>query len=234
MLPLISLVVAAYVLGAVPFGVLISRAKGVDLSQIGSGNVGATNVGRALGKKWAITVFLLDLAKGLAPTLLARTLTDNHWLWYLVGLATVAGHCASPFLHFKGGKGVATSLGMVFGASPLVAASGFLIFGIVFAIKRYVSLSSIVGVGLAVAVAAILRDWVYVGIGSLLFLFVLYTHRANIRRLLNGTEPKFKFKKEEKKPEDDDDGGMAMAASVPVGPSPRSGSIAQEPPIGGG
>jgi glycerol-3-phosphate acyltransferase PlsY len=108
-----------------------------------------------------------------------------------VGLAAVAGHCASPFLRFKGGKGIATSLGMVFGASPLVAASGFIIFALVLTISRYVSLSSIVAVGCSVAVGALLKDWVYVGIGSVLFVFVIYTHRANIRRLLDGTENRF-------------------------------------------
>jgi acyl phosphate:glycerol-3-phosphate acyltransferase len=194
---LAGLFVAAYVLGAVPFGVLITRALGVDVTKIGSGNIGATNVARAVGKKWAILVFLLDVMKGFAPVFATRYVDPREWVWYLVGLAAVAGHCASPFLKFKGGKGVATSLGMAFGASPLVATGGLLVFAVLFAITRYVSLSSIVGVGLAVVFAAVLKDWVYVGIGSALFAFVLYTHRANIGRLMNGTENRFEFKKKD-------------------------------------
>ncbi|HVT12666.1 MAG TPA: glycerol-3-phosphate 1-O-acyltransferase PlsY [Fimbriimonadaceae bacterium] len=226
---LASLIVVAYLLGAVPFGVLITRAKGVDVTRVGSGNIGATNVARAIGKWWAIVVFLLDLMKGCAPVLVARTLTGNEWLWYAVGLAAIAGHCASPFLRFKGGKGVATSLGMVFGASPIVAAGGFSVFIVLFAFSRWVSLSSIVAVGSSVLIGASLRDWPYTAIGSLLFLFVLYTHRENIKRLRNGTEPKFIFKKG--KPKDDDEGGAAsMVAATPRGPAPRSGTALQEPP----
>ena len=235
---LACLFVAAYFLGAVPFGVLITRAKGVDITKVGSGNVGATNVGRAIGKTWAIIVFLLDVFKGCAPVIATRFLVPDspRWVWYLVGIAAVAGHCASPFLRFKGGKGVASSLGMVFGAAPIVAGSAFLIWGVIFLITRYVSLASIIGVGCAVVIAAIVQDWVYVGFGSLLFLFVLYTHRTNIQRLRNGTEPKFTFGgKPPPKDNDEDDGGLAMASARPVNPSPRSGSTAQDlPPMGGG
>lgn len=232
---LACLFVASYILGAIPFGVLITRAKGVDVTKIGSGNIGATNVARAIGTGWAVVVFLLDLMKGLAPVLAARSLDGREWIWYLVGIAAIAGHCASPFLHFKGGKGVATSLGMVFGASPLVASAGFGVFIVLFVITRFVSFSSIVGVFTAVAFAALLHDWVYVGIGSVLFLFVLYTHRANIQRLRSGTEPKFSFKKKKpEKPGEDDDGGLAMASAAPLGPKPRMGSAAQEPPPAGG
>lgn len=213
---LACLVVAAYFLGAVPFGVIITRAKGVDVTKIGSGNTGATNVARAIGKEWAGLVFLLDVMKGFAPAFFARSLTSSEWLWYAVGVAAIAGHCASPFLRFKGGKGVATSLGMVFGASPIVAGSGFAIFIVVFLICRYVSLSSIIAVGSSVFVAAALRDWPYTTIGSLLFLFVLYTHRKNIQRLRNGTEPKFRFKKDEpppNPPKDREEGTVEMAGA---------------------
>ncbi|MFI5385967.1 MAG: glycerol-3-phosphate 1-O-acyltransferase PlsY [Fimbriimonadales bacterium] len=200
---LACLFIAAYILGAVPFGVLIGRAKGVDITKVGSGNIGATNVGRAIGKGWAVLVFLLDVMKGLAPVLLARSIDDDRWMWYLVGLAAVAGHCASPFLRFKGGKGVATSLGIVFGASPIAAAGGFAVFLVLFPITGYVSLSNIIAVGCAVIVGAIIRDWTYVEVGTLIFLFVLYTHRANIKRLRDGTEPKFKIKRDEQKDKKD-------------------------------
>lgn len=202
---LAGLFVASYLLGAVPFGVLVARSQGADLTKIGSGNIGATNVKRALGMKWAILVFLLDVGKGFGPTFAARAVDHRAWVWYLVGLAAIAGHCASPFLRFKGGKGIATSLGMVFGASPLVAASGFAIFIVMLTLSRYVSLSSIVAVGCAVIVALLLKDWVYVGTGSALFLFVIYTHRANIQRLRNGTENRFDFRKPRPKPPEEDE-----------------------------
>lgn len=204
---LAGLFVVAYLLGAVPFGVLLCRSKGIDVTQIGSGNVGATNVARALGWRWALPIFVLDMLKGFGPAFAARSMDQREWVWYLMGLAAIAGHCASPFLRFKGGKGVATSLGMVFGASPLVAASGFGMFIVLFWFTRYVSLSSIVAVGCSVIAGACFRDWIYVGIGSLLFVFVLFTHRANIKRLRDGTEPKFKFKKKDPPEPPAPDGG---------------------------
>jgi len=227
---LACLFISAYVLGAVPFGVLIARAHGVDLTAIGSGNIGATNVKRALGLGWATLVFLLDMLKGFGPVMLARSVDEREWIWYLVGIAAVAGHCASPFLRFRGGKGVATSLGMVFAGSPIVAGSAFGVFVILLAITRFVSLSSVVGVGSAILVAALLRDWVYVGIGTLLFMFVLYTHRGNIRRLLSGTESRFSLKKDRPPDKPESDRGTDFAAGRPTGPTPRAGTAVQEPP----
>jgi glycerol-3-phosphate acyltransferase PlsY len=215
---LAGLFCGAYLLGAVPFGVLVARAHGVDPRLVGSGNVGATNVKRAIdsaggrGLLWAIIVFLLDLIKGLAPTLAARfLLPGQELLWFAVGVAAVAGHCASPFLGFKGGKGVATSLGMVFGASWIAAAGGFGTFLLLLALTRYVSLSSIVAVAMSVAVAILLPDWPYVGVGSLILLFVLYTHRANIQRLRDGTESKFSLKKVTPKDDEDRDASAGGA-----------------------
>ena len=193
---LACLFVVAYLLGAVPFGFLIARGKGVDVTKIGSGNIGATNVSRAIGKGWATLVFLLDMMKGFVPVFCARSLSDHEWVWYLVGLTAIAGHCASPFLKFKGGKGISTSLGIVLGGSPIIAAVGFAVFVIALLTTQYVSVTSIVSVGSSVVIGALLQDWTYVGIGSLLFLFVLFTHRANVRRLRDGTEPKFRFKKD--------------------------------------
>lgn len=226
------LFVAAYLLGAIPFGVLITRAHGVDITKIGSGNIGATNVARAVGRWWATAVFLLDVLKGFAPTFLARYVDGREWVWYVVGVAAIAGHCASPFLRFKGGKGIATSLGMVFGASPIVAGGGFGVFLLFFFTTRYVSLSSIIAVGTSVLIATTVRDWVYVGIGSLLFFFVLYTHRANISRLRNGTEPKFNLKKNRPsdQPHEDDEDGGAMASATRLPPAPRSGDAENPTP----
>lgn len=189
-----ALIVVAYLVGSIPVGHLVGRAHGVDLREVGSGSIGATNVRRALGWGWAIAVFLLDLAKGFLPALAARSILPGHeGLWYVVGAAAVLGHCFSPWLGFRGGKGIATSLGMVFGASPWVAAGGFAVFVVCLALSRFVSLSSIIAVFCSILVGVFLHDWVYVGVGIAIFLFVLYTHRRNLQRLMAGTEPKIAF-----------------------------------------
>ena len=196
MMHLALLFLGAYVLGAIPVGVLVARAHGVDLFKFGSGNVGATNVARAVGRPWGIAVFILDALKGFSPALIAHWISPHVEVWFAAGLAAVIGHCASPFLRFKGGKGVSTALGMVAGSLPLVAAGGFLVWCIVFALTRYVSLSSIIGTFVGLVLCATLpgRSWYVLGAFTLLFLFVVYTHRANIRRLREGTEPKFEFR----------------------------------------
>jgi len=194
----------AYLIGAIPFGVLATRSKGIDIFQFGSGNPGATNVARALGKTWGMAIFLLDVLKGVVPAVIARLLIKGDaWglhaqsLWFAVGLAAVAGHCCSVFLRFRGGKGIATSLGAGIGACPLVALSAFGIFLVVFGVTRFVSLASIVAV-----ISAVLFVWLIPQQAPelavafiLLSIFTIYRHRGNIRRLLNHTEPKFSFKK---------------------------------------
>src|SRR5688500_2792648 len=150
------LVPAAYLLGSVPFGLLVGLAKGVDVRDAGSGNIGATNVGRLLGKRFFFVVFVLDLLKGLLPMLAAAlvlrwrgTVPDAklYALWLLVGFAAIAGHMFSVFLKFKGGKGVATSAGLMLGLIPYYALPGLLavvVFVIVFFPTRYISLGSII------------------------------------------------------------------------------------------
>ncbi|AIE86705.1 glycerol-3-phosphate 1-O-acyltransferase PlsY [Fimbriimonas ginsengisoli] len=194
----------AYFIGAIPFGVIVCRSKGIDIFKFGSGNPGATNVSRAVGKPLGALVFLLDVLKGLVPALIARQnvtqdLYGMHaqaW-WFVAGLCAVLGHCYSVFLRFRGGKGIATSLGAGLGASPAVAGSAFGIFFVLFGVTRYVSLASI-----AAAIAGPIFGWVIPGqarelvpVYGLLAVFVVIRHRANIRRLLNGTEPKFESKK---------------------------------------
>lgn len=189
-----ALFVIAYLVGSVPIGHLVGRAHGVDLREVGSGSIGATNVRRALGWGWAITVFLLDLGKGFLPAFCARFVAPGQeGLWYVVGAAAVLGHCFSPWLGFRGGKGIATSLGMVFGASPWVAAGGFAVFVVCLLLSRFVSLSSIIAVFCSILVGLLLHDWIYVGVGIAIFVFVLYTHRRNLQRLRAGDEPKIAF-----------------------------------------
>lgn len=196
--------VASYFLGAIPFGYLIAKANGIDIFKVGSGSTGATNVSRVLGKKWGLTVFALDVIKGIVPTWVARGVIHDpvgplhaQAVWFLCGLAAVIGHCISPFLGFRGGKGIATALGVGLAASPEAALGAFGVFLIVFAIFRYVSLASMIAVLAAVVLCAALPGQApeLIPLYSLVLVFVVYRHRANIRRLREGTEPKFAFKK---------------------------------------
>lgn len=205
---LVALFVGAYLLGSIPFGLLITRAQGIDITKVGSGNIGATNVKRALGLKWALVVFALDFLKGFGTALLAHSLDNRQWLWLFVGFAAVIGHVLSPFMGFRGGKGVATSLGAVVASAPMIALIGFGVFVVVLAVTRYLSLASICGVATAPISAALLPRQSPVLIWSFVVLlcFVIYTHRMNIERLINGNENKFDLKKnrsEEAKSEDE-------------------------------
>jgi glycerol-3-phosphate acyltransferase PlsY len=177
----------------VPFGYLIARMKGIDILKVGSGNIGATNVMRVLGKRLGILVFLLDVLKGFVPALVGfYTLGHSQVGAFEVGIAAVGGHCLSPFLRFKGGKGVATGLGVLFGASPLVGLSALGIFAIVLGVTRYVSLGSIVAAISLVPLGLLFRtNAVLLGAFGAMGLFVIYRHRGNIGRLIKGTEAKF-------------------------------------------
>ena len=215
-------VIMAYLLGSIPFGLLIAKAHGKDLRSIGSGNIGATNVARALGRKWAYLCFLLDMLKGLLPMLLAKLeirsglWTDEIptavglWLWLAVGCAAILGHIFPIYLKFKGGKGVATSLGVALGLWPyytICASFAIAIWIVTVLIWKYVSLASItasVSFPLLLILAIILRpSWDFVSLWPLLIaaaaipLMVIIRHRENIKRLIAGTESKIlKVKKQ--------------------------------------
>ncbi|HXH60894.1 MAG TPA: glycerol-3-phosphate 1-O-acyltransferase PlsY [Fimbriimonadaceae bacterium] len=186
------LAVCAYLLGSVPFGVLVARAKGVDIMAVGSGNTGATNVARTLGWGLGIFVFALDVLKGAVPAVATMQVTGSQDAAVLVGVAAVLGHTLSPFLRFKGGKGVATGLGVLVGSAPIVGGAAFLVFLVLFGITRVVSVSSLVA-ALAVLVAAWFtkQGTVFFAVFTPLVAYVFYRHRANIGRLLKGEEPKF-------------------------------------------
>jgi len=211
----IILISGSYLFGSIPFGLLIAKAKGKDLRSIGSGNIGATNVARALGRRWAYLCFLLDVMKGLVPMLATRPFaiplsTDSYpervvvlWLWLLVGCAAVVGHIFPIYLKFKGGKGVATSLGVALGLWPyytICASFALAIWAVVVLIWRYVSLASIVAsiaFPIILLLAIILSpDWDFVSLWPLLItasaipLMVIIRHRENIKRLIAGTENK--------------------------------------------
>lgn len=181
-----------FVLGSIPVGYLVAKARGIDIFSVGSGNVGATNVMRALGKGPGLLVFFLDILKGLIPSLGVRLMGGSQEWAFAAGMAAIIGHSFSPFLGFKGGKGIATGLGMLLGSTPLVAMSAFAIFFLGMAATLIVSASSILA-GFSVAVFGyLLGDSMglvvaYVGLG----LYILFRHRANVQRLLQGVEPKF-------------------------------------------
>lgn len=194
------LFVAAFILGSIPFGFLIAKSKGIDIREVGSGNVGATNVHRALGKSAGLLVFVLDVLKGLIPSVVvlyaAKQLghTEPQVYAFCAGLAAVLGHSFTPFLKLKGGKGVATGLGMLLGSSPLVALSAFGVFLVGMFIWRFVSLASILaGVAVPPLGLAFKEPPILIGLYGLLAVFIVYRHRSNIKRLAARTEPKFAF-----------------------------------------
>ena len=205
----VILIAVSYLLGAIPFGFLIARARGVDIRSVGSGNIGATNVARALGKGIGILVFVLDVLKGFLPTLAARI-----WLHgeaegmplavVLTGLAAIVGHNWPVTLRFKGGKGVATSCGVFLALFPTGLAIALGTWVLVVAVTRYVSLGSMVGGAALFLAACLIPDQpfgraqvsltVFTGLAGLISVL---RHRANIGRLLKGTENRIGGKKED-------------------------------------
>lgn len=197
------LILAGYILGSVPTGLLAGRAYGVDVRRVGSGNIGMANVLRAAGKPAAVITMLGDMLKGLLPVLAARLLVDNDWVVAAVALAALAGHCWPVFLRFKGGKGVATGAGTTIALAPVLGLVLFAVWwGVVF-LSRYTSLGAIVTM-LAGPVVFLLSFVLtgqpplpyvlYTFVGSAL---VLWLHRENARALLKGTERKIGEKAEQ-------------------------------------
>lgn len=207
---LLALLPFAYVLGSIPFGLIVGLAKGVDPRTAGSKNVGATNVGRLLGMKFFFLVFFLDMAKGLLPMLGASMLLPQEptmtlsLLALLIGSAAILGHTFSLFMKFKGGKAVSTSCGVALGLYPFFTLPGLVAMGVwiaLFAIWRYVSLASIfAALSFPLALIAIghYRSWDLFGKQLPLLLFailvavlIVVRHRSNIARLRAGTESRF-------------------------------------------
>ena len=202
-------IVAAYLIGSVPFGYIAGRLNGIDLREHGSRNIGATNAVRVLGKGWGIPVFVMVFLKGFAPLLymkyhLGGDITEFSPAamgWFLgVMFALILGHTFTCFLKFKGGKGVATTGGCLFALSPWVGGAALLSWIVSMIFTRYVSFSSIMaGVGMIVAAgielwgeenAYSVADYMVLGLLAIILVLVTVKHRANIGRILNGTEPK--------------------------------------------
>lgn len=204
--------ISAYLLGSIPFGYLAGISRGVDIRTVGSGNIGATNVYRTLGKKLGIATFVLDVFKGVAAT---SVIPQSVWFMlgfegtaplYMViacGALVLIGHSFPLFLNFKGGKGVATGLGVTIGVAPHSAILGLAVWIAVFFATRYVSVGSIIAAAV-VGIAVWLLDNSYEpanvvpAVVSLLAVLVILKHRKNIARLINGNENRFDFSKRKK------------------------------------
>ena len=200
MFTLAVLIIGSYFLGSIPFGYLASRLRGIDIRKSGSGNIGATNVVRVLGKRYGYPVFALDVLKGFSAVKISMVMAPGRppeWnspeiFGILAAMSSFLGHLYPIFLNFKGGKGVATSFGVLLGLAPLATIILLVVFAAVAFTTRIVSLSSMV-----TAVAAPLVLWLfyysptYVIVTAFMALMIVFRHYANIQRLLNGTEPRF-------------------------------------------
>jgi glycerol-3-phosphate acyltransferase PlsY len=198
-MPSIALaLIASYLCGAVPFGVLVGLLRGIDVRDVGSGNIGTTNVWRALGPVAGSLVFALDVLKGLAGPFIGRTLVGPHAHSVIAGCAIVAvlGHTFSVFLKFKGGKGIATSLGAMSGLAPIPALFCFALWGVMLLVSRIISVASIVAC-IAVPIAA--HAWhaprSYVAVIGAMGLVGFLKHIPNMKRIAAGTEPRLGQKK---------------------------------------
>lgn len=193
----------AFLLGSIPWGLLIGKQCGVDVRSQGSGNIGATNVWRICGWKAGLSCFILDVLKGVVPTILGRCAAPElPWLHVGCAMLAVLGHSFSPWLGWKGGKGVATSLGVFLALDWIAALSGFGAWAALVAITRYVSVASMLGVMIAGIAAAVqpavpvpYRVAFWLG-----FVLVVVRHRANLTRLLRGEENKIGRKQEPAQP----------------------------------
>jgi glycerol-3-phosphate acyltransferase PlsY len=205
MVTLAVLLVGSYLLGSIPFGYLAGRLGGIDIRKAGSGNVGATNVVRVLGKRYGYPVFALDFLKGFAAVKISMLMAPGpppEWnspeiFGILAALSSVLGHLYPPWLRFKGGKGVATSAGALLALTPIATLIGVAIWIIVFWLTRYVSLASITAAVVLPIVILVVnsedqnkgRPLVYSS--ACVAAVVIWRHRSNLSRLIRGTEPRF-------------------------------------------
>lgn len=194
MIQQVLLVVCAYVIGSIPTGLLLAKAfGGIDIRSQGSGNIGATNVYRTVGRKLGILTLLGDCLKGFIPVITAKILGVPDLLVAIVGLAAFLGHIFPVFLRFKGGKGVATALGVFLATSPIAVLSALVIFSIILAVWRFVSLASIVSAALMPVFTFIFNPQpLIIGMSFIIAVIVILKHHENIRRLRIGAENKFK------------------------------------------
>ncbi len=189
------IVVGAYVIGSIPSGLVLAQARGIDIRDFGSGNIGATNVSRALGKRLGGVVLVLDALKGAVPLIALLTLglhrSVDPFLLTLTGFAAIMGHCFSIFLGFHGGKGVATSLGVFIVLEPLAALGAVVVFAGLYAAFRVASVGSVVAAAsMAVWLLVLNSSDAVVTLAVASALLIVFTHRSNLGRLVRGNEHK--------------------------------------------
>jgi glycerol-3-phosphate acyltransferase PlsY len=205
MLAFAVVVIGSYLLGSIPFGYIAGRIVGIDIRNYGSGNVGATNVIRTLGKSYGYPVFAADFLKGFGAvkmSIMIATRVQSEWsspemFGIVAAILSVLGHSYPVWLRFKGGKGVATSAGALFGLAPIAALAGVAIWILTFWLTRYVSVASIAAAAVLPFIILI-TTWLSRTTGKLLFYssvclaaVVIWRHRSNLSRLMRGTEPRF-------------------------------------------
>ena len=210
MFTLAVLIIGSYFLGSIPFGYLAGRLRGIDIRKSGSGNIGATNVVRVLGKRYGYPVFALDVLKGFSAVKISMVMAPGRppeWnspeiFGILAAMSSFLGHLYPPWLEFKGGKGVATSAGALLALAPLATLIGVAIWIIVFWLTRYVSLASMTA-AIALPIVILVVNWkdlnsikplVYCSAG--VAAVVIWRHRSNLARLMRGDEPRFAPKRE--------------------------------------
>ena len=205
MLTLAVVVIGSYLLGSIPFGYLAGKIGGIDIRKIGTGNIGATNVVRTLGKRYGYPVFVLDFLKGFGAVTISMAIAiglrpewgSSEIYGILAAVAAVIGHSFPPWLKFRGGKGVSTSAGALFGLTPLATLIAAVIWGSVFWFTRYVSVASVV-TAIALPLIILIMTRLNQIHGNALFYsslciaaFVIWRHHSNLSRLIRGTEPRF-------------------------------------------
>jgi glycerol-3-phosphate acyltransferase PlsY len=201
----VLLLVGSYLLGSIPFGYLAGWIAGIDIRKVGSGNIGATNVLRVLGKRYGYPVFVLDFLKGLGAVRIAMAITtavrpestSPEVVGVLAAVSAVIGHSFPIWLKFRGGKGVATSFGALFGLMPLATVIGAAIWILTFLLTRYVSVASVT-TAVALPFVIAIMTWLNQTDGKALFYsslciaaVVIWRHHSNLSRLVRGTEPRF-------------------------------------------
>ena len=182
------LIAFGYLLGSIPTGVIVARmASDVDLKNVGSGSTGATNVTRAFGVKFGVITMVGDCLKGLLPTLIARNFSNSPLVITCVAFAALLGHIYPVYVGFRGGKGVATSLGVLLGISPVVALLAFFVWGSTSKITGSITVGALsAALALPMLMAGIASEMVYFILSIVIFCLILFTHRDNIRRIIKG------------------------------------------------
>jgi len=205
-LMVIAAIIVSYLIGSIPTGYLVVKAiKKTDIRTVGSGNIGATNVKRVLGMKWFFGVLALDALKGLVPVLIFGAIGKAPYYPVIAGVSAILGHTFTCFLNFKGGKGVATGLGVFLGLAPFSVLTALVVFTALLFMYRYISLGSIAAAGRLPVLIFIYGEQGYLNlvqwVSVLAAAFIIYKHKDNIKRLLEGTENKFEFSGDKNKKE---------------------------------